>query len=309
MSKMKLKNNSIAKLKRKDAIFYGLMIAYPIIQFLIFYVGVNFNSFLLTFQKIDTRTGEISYTLENFSMVWKELTRGDLARTCLKNSVTVYFSTSWVITPLALFFSFYIYKKMAGWGAFRVILYIPSIISGIVLALIMKLFYNFAIPDFIDNLFGFHIENGLINNKDYRFGTLVFNCIFFGFGSNVLLYSNAMSGISVEVVESSHLDGATGIKEFWYITLPSIYSTFTVFIVTGVAGLFTADLGLFSFYGTAAPEEMLTYNYYMYRLTYTAVNDSAYPKIATMGVYITLVCVPLTFLTKYFMEKYGPSED
>ena len=309
MSTIKTKNSSLAKLKRKDAIFYGIMIAYPIIQFLIFYIGVNFNSFLLTFQKIDTRSGVVTYTLENFSNVWKELTSGDLAKTCLTNSVTVYLATTLLITPLALFFSFYIYKKMPGWGAFRVILYIPSIISGIVLALIMKLFYNFAIPDFVEKLTGFHIENGLVNNQDFRFGTLLFNCVFFGFGANVLLYSNAMSGISVEVVESAHLDGATGIKEFWYITLPSIYSTFTVFIVTGAAGVFTADLGLFSFYGTAAPEEMLTYNYYMYRLTYTAVNDSAYPKVATMGVYMTLVCVPLTFLTKYIMEKFGPSED
>lgn len=301
--------SAMAKLKKKDKIFYVLMLAYPVLQFLIFYVGVNFNSFLLTFQKIDTRLGTVSYTFENFEKVWNDLTRGDFAATCLRNSVKVYFMTTWVITPLALFFSFYIYKKMIGWGAFRVILYIPSIISGIVLALIMKLFYNFAIPDFVDRVFGFHIENGLTNNKDYRFGTLLFNAVFFGFGSNVLLYSNAMSGISTEMVESAHLEGATGIKEFWYITLPSIYSTFTVFVVTGVAGIFTADLGLFSFYGTSAPEDMITYNYYMYRETYLAVNDSAYPRIATMGFYMSLVCIPLTFLTKYFMEKYGPSAD
>ena len=118
-----------------------------------------------------------------------------------------------------------------------------------------------------------------------------------------------MSGISTEVVESAHLDGATGLKEFWYITLPSVYSTFTVFIVTGVAGLFTADLGLFNFYGTAAPEKLMTFSYYLTRGTYLASNDSAYPALATMGFFMTCICIPVTFFIKWLLEKIGPSED
>ena len=181
------KRLSMAQLKRNDLIFYILILAYPVLQFLIFYVGVNANSFLLTFQKIDTKNATVSWTLDNFKNVWNTLTSSDFGATALKNSVIVYFSTQWVITPLALFFSFYIYKKMVGWETFRVVLYIPSILSGIVLALIMKAMYNFAIPDFVESTFGHHIENGLLNNKDTQFGTLLIHCVFFGFGTNVLL--------------------------------------------------------------------------------------------------------------------------
>ena len=67
------------------------------------------------------------------------------------------------------------------------------------------------------------------------------------------MYSNAMSGIPQEIVESAHLDGATGINEFWKITLPMVYPTLSTFLITGVAGLFTNQINLYSLYDVSAP--------------------------------------------------------
>ena len=49
---------------------------------------------------------------------------------------------------------------------------------------------------------------------DRRFATVMFYNIFIGFATSVLMYANKMSSISTEVIESAHLDGASGIKEF-----------------------------------------------------------------------------------------------
>ena len=209
--------------------------------------------------------------------------------------------------PLGIFVSFYIYKKLPGSGAFRVLLYIPSIVSGIVMALMYQKFTELAIPELVLKTFGTTIK-GLFENPDTQLFALLFYSTVFGLGGNVLLYSDNMGAIDQEMVESAHLDGAEGVKEFWYITFPSIYPLFSTFIVTGVVGIFTADLGLFAFWGTSAPTRLSTYGYYLYIMTLTS-NESGYPYLAALGLILTCVAVPLTFLVRWAMEKWGPSED
>ena len=124
------------------------------------------------------------------------------------------------------------------------------------------------------------------------------------------MYANKMSSISTEVIESAHLDGASGIKEFWYIVLPMSFSTVSVFLVTGVAGIFTNQINDFIFFGTTPNNETMTLGYFLYVKTYTAKQNMAeYPTIASLGLMITIIAVPLTFLVKYLLDKYGPKED
>ena len=67
----------IWKGNRKDLLFYILMMAFPVAQFCIFYVGVNANSILLAFQKIDLAAGTTVWTGANFANAFKLMTAGD----------------------------------------------------------------------------------------------------------------------------------------------------------------------------------------------------------------------------------------
>ena len=147
-------------------------------------------------------------------------------------------------------------------------------------------------------------------SMDRRFATVMFYNIFIGFATSVLMYANKMSSISTEVIESAHLDGASGFKEFWYIVLPMSFSTVSVFLVTGVAGIFTNQINDFLFFGTTPNNETMTLGYLLYVKTYTAKQNMAeYPTIASLGLMITIVAIPLTFLVKHLLDKYGPKED
>jgi ABC-type sugar transport system permease subunit len=225
-----------------------------------------------------------------------------------ENSLVVYFLSLVIGTPLGLFFSYYIYKKMPGSSAFRVLLFMPSIVSGIVMVAMFQFFVEQAVPQLWKDVFGIEIR-GLIENPDTRFGTILFFCIWSGFGTSVLMYSNAMSGISQEIVESAHLDGATGIREFISITFPMIFPTLSTFLITGVAGIFTNQFALYSFYGGGASPEIQTYGYYMYMKTKNATSEAEYPILSAMGLWMTVVAVPLTLVVKWLLEKFGPSED
>lgn len=294
--------------RQKDLIFYCLMMIWPVAQFCVFYIGVNFNSILLSFQDIDIVNGTTTWTFEKIIQAFQDMTSSKNLLLTAQNSLLVYFLSLIIGTPLGLFFSYYIYKKMPGSGAFRVLLFMPSIVSGIVMVAMFQFFVEQAVPQLWSDLFGIKIK-GLIENPDTRFGTILFFCIWSGFGTSVLMYSNAMSGISQEVVESAHLDGATGFREFIHITFPMIFPTLSTFLITGVAGIFTNQFALYSFYGGGAPNDIQTYGYYMYMKTKNATSEAEYPILSAMGLWMTIVAVPLTLLVKWALEKFGPSED
>lgn len=302
------KRKRILKGKHKDLIFYTLMMIWPIGQFLVFYIGANGNAILLTFQRIDIVSGTVTWTLDNLKTAFTNMT-GDLSMLIMfRNSVLLYVIGVLFTSPLSLLFSYYIYKKAPGADAFRVLLFVPSMIASIVFVAMFKFFVERALPTVINKMFGTEMI-GLLENPDTRFGTLLFFSIWSGFGGGVLMYSNTMSGISQEIVESAHLDGATGLKEFIHITFPMIFPTYTTFFVTGIAGIFSNSFGLFSFYGANAPEEISTYGYYLYMRTQGASSRSEYSYISAMGLCMTAVVVPLTFLARYLLERFGPSED
>lgn len=51
---------------RNDLIFYCIIMAWPVLQFAVFYIGVNFNSILIAFQDIDIVTNSYSWTAKHF---------------------------------------------------------------------------------------------------------------------------------------------------------------------------------------------------------------------------------------------------
>ncbi len=302
------KKKRVLRGKDKDLIFYTLMMIFPVVQFAVMYIGVNFNSILLAFKKIDTISGSYEWTFSNIINAVDLFVHSSTLISAAKNSLIAYVVLTFIGTPLGLIFSYYIYKKMPLSNAFRVILFLPSIISGIVMVTIFQFFVERAVPSFANQLFGIKMK-GMLENPSSRYFTIIFYNLWVGFGTSVLMYSNGMSGISQEMVESAHLDGATGLTEFWKITLPMIYPTLSTFLITGIAGLFTNQIALYSFYGSEAPENLQTYGYYLYMRTKNAASDSEYTLLSAMGLLLTVVVVPLTLFVKWALEKFGPKED
>ena len=303
-----VQKNMMLKSSQRDLIFNICIMGIPILQFLIFYVGVNFNSFFLSFKEIDAVTGKSTWSLVSLKKAYKWIIYSPSMGRIALNSLLVYLINSVIAMPLGLLFSFYIAKKLPLSGFFRVVLFLPSIISGVVFVSMFDRFVNMALPDFFTYELGKEL-GGLLSSSNVKtvFSTLIFFMIWNGFGGSVLIYSNAMSGISVDVIEAAHIDGAIGIKEFWHIDFPLIFSTFATFYITGVATLFTNQLNLFTFYGAGAPGKLQTFGYWMFARVQSAKTEVDYPVVSAMGLLQTCVAVPLTFAIKWALEKFGPS--
>lgn len=290
------------------------MLIFPIAQFLVFYVYVNFNTILLAFQEYSNASGGYGYDVkfagfDNFVSVIKMLGTGDNI-SMIWNSLIVYLVSMLVGTTLALFFSYYIYKKYLLAGLFQVFLFLPQVLSSVVLSLLFK----YMVTDGYMALTG--ATRGLLDATETQFGTLLFFHIWVSFGANILIYSGAMSGINESIVESAQLEGVNTLQEFWYITLPMIFPTFITFLVTGIAGIFTAQLNLYTIYENNAPIETVGYFLYFQSVHSglvpqfnTAMNEAylSYSEITAFGLMITLVVVPTTMLVRKLLTKYGPN--
>ncbi len=303
------------KLNKKELnkrLFYASIVILPIIQFLIFYVVVNFRSFLFAFQTYDDVTKYTFVWFQNFKEIFESLStkEGEVLVDSAKNSLVLYLFTLIIGTGGAILFSNYIYKKYFGSKFFQIVLFLPHIISGVVLMTVYKFLLDQGIPQ-LGKMFGVKIKPLLDNYNDHFKLVLIFQ-LWMGFGTQVLMYTSTMSGISPSIVESAELEGITPVKELVYITLPMIYPTFVTFITVGVAGLFTNQMSLYNFYGNNVNKKAWTLGYYLFRETQVASmppDISKYPKISALGLLFTLVAVPVTFLVKRVMEKYGPSVD
>ena len=302
-----IKNNiALAKQKRNETGFYALIMAFPTVQFLIFYLYVHIDSFLLPFQSYDLVAGTMEWTTSNFSLAFEVLFSQNILHGFSLNFLS-YGISLLVAMPLGLLFSFYIYKKNFGSKFFRVILYLPSIISSLVFVIIYQNFVERALPTLWFDLTGEKIK-GLIEDMNTRIPALIFFGIFMGFGSNVILYTNAMLGIPDELVDAAKLDGAVGIKEFIYITMPSIWGTFSVFFISGLMTIFSGDLHAYAFFGPTAPQNVQTYGYYIFVETKKAINIADYPDLAAMSILVSVVVIPLVLFARWALRKFGPSE-
>lgn len=296
----------MSKMKRNQLVFYTCMLALPVLQFLVMYVYINFSSFAMAFQEYDYDLGYYTWHgFENFKNIFSDLKTEAVFSHALSNSLLVFVLGLLFGSTGSVLFSYYIFKNYPGSIIFKILLYVPHIVSSVVTVIMYKFFMEITVPEIYMLITGDSMQ-GLIANADTRKGVIIFFCIWISFGTNVLLYSGTMSGISDSVIESGQLEGITPMKELIFIVLPLIWPTFVTFMVVSVTGFFTNQIHLYSFYGPTAPSALHTFGYYLYAETLIA-GFFEYPYLSAMGMLMTAIAIPLTLLVRWLMTRFGPS--
>lgn len=300
------KKNKSGSIKRAGRIFFYVMIALPVLQFLIFYVGVNFNSFLMAFQSYDNSSGEsvIGWTLDNFKTLFSDKVLGDLLK-CLKNSL-IYFATFFINMPLSLLFAYYIFKQYRGSKVFKIVLFLPSIVC--ISALVV--FYKYFVNNAIGSITGSSVI-GPIYNPSQQAVLILFYCIV-DMSVNILLYINALSRVSSSVLEAAQVDGAGDFQTFLHVIVPEAWGSLVSLFMIALAGIATNQACLFLFFGFGANPEYQTIGYYLFNLVQDKGNgdvEQMYRLAAALGLVLTLIIAPVAIVVRNALLKHGPSED
>lgn len=307
------KAKSIKSIKRNELIFCLACLILPITQMLIFYFGVNINSILLSFKRYDAVNRTFVFNgLNNFKNVLNFLFTDNSMKMAFKNSMVMYLVNLLIATPLNLIFAYFMYKKIPFSGFFRIVLFLPAVISSVVLAFVYKYAVEYFIPFIGQQVFHKTIPI-LTQIPSSAFTVVIVYGLWTGFGGALILYTGAMNKIPPEVIEYGKLEGIGAFREFTQVVIPMIFPTITTFLVVGFSGIFTAYGALYIFYGASARTDMWTLGYYWFTriVNSQGVIDSysSYPEAAAAGLIFTIICAPITLLIKHVLEKYGPQAE
>lgn len=299
----------VAKKKRKGDIganiFFIVMMALPVLQFIIFYIIVNFNSILLAFQNYNNGFEWLDEPFHWFEVIFHSLKTETQYWIAFKNSFILCALSIFIVMPITLLFAYYIYKEMPAGGFFKIMLFGPSIITSVVWVLIFRYFMDFGLPAFIETLTGNDI--GALVDKD-RFLTITIFYLIFAFGSCILLYINAMSQISVSLLESAQIDGASELRSFFSVVIPCIWPTIVSFLIINLSQVAVNQANLHAFFAIEAGVENKTIGYHLFFLVAADVSGKHFPIASAWGLLLTFIVAPLTALVRYLATKFGPSD-
>lgn len=310
--------NSIVKLKDKSklnqqkvmrTLFIVSFTILPVASFLLFYVYVNLSSFVMAFQK--PVGDELVFAgLENFKWVIDKMLHGstipsDDLRVAFINTFKT-FGITMAMYPIGLAISYFIYKKIWGYKVFRVIFYLPSIVSGVVVSFFFTELMSPSgfFPGLLERLYNldYKVYNPLADST-FANQMVFLHMIWLGFPGNLIIWGGTFSRIPDSLIESARLEGIGWIKELFLIILPLVWPTVVLTLTTAVAGVFGSTGAVFLL--TSGEYGTQTVSNWIYMRVLQANTPMAKPlyRVSAMGLMLTVVSCMLAFLIKKFLSS------
>lgn len=124
-----------------------------------------------------------------------------------------------------------------GAGFFKTVFYIPTIISGVALALIWSwILKDNGILNQLLAMLGIEAVPWLRSPRAAMWAIVL--TTLWAQGSMMLVFLSALKGVPQQVVEAAEIDGARGFKRFWKITLPLISPTLVYNLIMAIIASF-----------------------------------------------------------------------
>lgn len=292
--------------KQKRLLFIWGMLAIPLLQWLIFFVYVNLDSIMMSFQTMNYKTGEIEWTLNNYKRFFYEWNALPQMRNAVKNSLLAGLNNI-VLILISLVLSYFFYKKIPGRKFFRVVYFLPSIISVVIYTMVFKFMFdtNVGPINVLLQKLGMSVTElpNWFGDTKLAFPLILLYCLWVGTGYNILILGAAMENLPEDVMEYSRLEGVGRARELFQIVVPMIWPTLAVAILGSVTTIFTMfiQVDLLTEGGPGGASQTIAY--LINGLIKGANADLEWG--AAMGLCFTVVAAPIIVFLKKMLDKVG----
>ena len=287
------------KSKMKRTAFILACVAPAVILFTIFMVVPTFNVFRLSlYQRSTFNPNEVFIGLKNFEMLMRDAT---FIRSMQNMLLLIVMVTIFTMGTALLFAGILTREKLKGQDFFRIVFYIPNILSVVVISGIFSAIYDVdrGLLNAILAVFG--KEGILWKGEEHVIMSLVIAMVWQAIGYYMVMYMSSMAAVPESLYESAGLDGASRIAQFFQITIPLIWTnirtTLTFFIISTINMAFLFVSAMTGGGPNNASNVALLYMYNQKNL------GGGYGYAMAIGVVIFLVSFGLSALVNKVTER------
>jgi multiple sugar transport system permease protein len=140
---------------------------------------------------------------------------------------------------LALLLALLLNQKVRGMNVFRTVFYIPSIVSGVAVAILWATLLNPDVGAVNQVLRSLGLENPprWLSSSDWALPAVALMSLW-GIGGSSIIYLSGLQNIPAEMYDAATVDGANVLQKFFSITLPMLSSTLFFLFITGIIAAF-----------------------------------------------------------------------
>lgn len=218
----------------------------------------------------------------------------------LRNTALLLATSLFLQLPLALLCALMLYKESFINNVFRLILFLPFILSEIATGLIWKFMldgHNGVLAPLYMQVLG--EPYFILADKTWGFAAALLVLIWKYFGYHMIIYIAGLQGVPKELLESAEIDGASYLQSIFYIKIPLISHALKLsifFALLGSLQVFDLIIGLF---GASPPETAQTFATFIYE--WGLSRRQQYGIASAASVMLFALCMIVGFAYQYFV--------
>ena len=284
--------------KREKNLFILVCLLPALILFFTFLIYPTIQVFRMSMFKWGGFSNNQQFVgLDNFKILWQD---ENFFRTIQNTILLIVVVTLFTVVLAVLFAAILSTEKIRGNNFFRIIFYIPNILSIVVIAGIFAAIYdpkagllNGVLPEAWNKLW--------LGDQSIVIYSLAFALIWQAIGYYMVMYMAGMANIPASLYEAADLDGAGKIGKFFNVTLPliwnSIRTTLTFFIISTINLSFLLVQILTDGGPDGSTEVFLSY---MFKQAYT---NSSYGYGMAIGVVVFIFSFGLSGIVSHITKR------
>lgn len=281
----------------------GWLFASPwILGFLLWTVGPMVASLVIAFTNWDLITDPKLVGMQNFaamltdSLVWKSL-----------QVTTIYALVSVPLQiGLGLGLALLLNANIRMLQFYRTAFYLPSVLSGVAVALLWRWMYSTEFGLFNAMLAQIGIQGpSWLGDPNWALPSLIFMSLW-GVGASMIIYLAGLQGIPTDLYEAAEVDGASNWVRFWNITLPMMTPVLFFTLVTGFITALQVFTQAFIMTKGGPNNATLFYLLYLYRSAFEYFRMGYASALAwVLFIYILVLTLILQRSSRYWVYYEG----
>lgn len=226
---------------------------------------------------------------------YRDLLADNLFWTSLGNTFYYVIGSVPLVLILALFAAFLLSRPLPGVGILRTIYYVPSVTTGVAVALLWEWMFE---PTYgvIDTMLSWVGIPGppWLGSTTWAMPALILMGTW-GIGGAMVIFLAGIKGVPTHLYEAAAIDGANGWDRFWNVTMPMLSPVIFFNLIIGIIGSFQVFTQAYVMTNGGPANATLVYVLYLYNQGFSWLHMGYASALAWILFIIVLALTTIVF--------------